>query len=166
MTFKPAEVALSLGVFALGIGVAVVTARLPAAGGYARIGPNAAPAVIAGGLMLLGIWLLYEALSGGWRQSVPDDPKTRGEHPFHLGAFVWVSVGLFVHMLLIHRAGFVLAGAALFTCVARGFGSARMARDFAIGLVMTLAVFLFFVYLLNVNLPAGWLKPILGTAGL
>jgi hypothetical protein len=29
-----------------------------------------------------------------------------------------------------------------------------------------MAVFLFFVRFLNVNLPAGWLQPILGTAGL
>jgi len=69
-------------------------------------------------------------------------------------------------MLLIHRAGFVLAQATLFTCVARGFGSAKLARDFAIGLVLGLSVFLFFVKFLNVNLPAGWLKPLLGGAGI
>jgi hypothetical protein len=50
--------------------------------------------------------------------------------------------------------------------VARGFGSVRLARDLGIGLVLGLAVFLFFVKFLNVNLPAGWLRPILGTAGL
>jgi len=60
----------------------------------------------------------------------------------------------------------VLAQAALFACVARGFGSTRPARDSAIGVVLGLAVFLFFVKFLNVNLPAGWLKPILGTAGI
>ena len=69
-------------------------------------------------------------------------------------------------MLLIHRAGFVLAQAALFVCVARGFGSVRPARDFAIGIALALGVFLFFVKFLNVNLPAGWLQPILGTAGI
>jgi hypothetical protein len=31
---------------------------------------------------------------------------------------------------------------------------------------MSLAIFLFFVKLLNVNLPAGWLTPILGGAGI
>jgi putative tricarboxylic transport membrane protein len=54
----------------------------------------------------------------------------------------------------------------LFACVARGFGSTRFARDLAVGLVLGLAVFLFFVRFLNVNLPAGWLLPILGGAGL
>jgi len=163
---KAAELALSLGVLTLGIGVAVGTAMLPSEGGYARVGPNVAPAMVAGGLILLGVWLLYEALSAGWRNSIPDEPAARGEHPFHPGAFVWVSLGLFAQMLLIHWAGFVLAAAVLFACVARGFGSVRLARDFAIGIVMGLGVFLFFVRFLNVNLPAGWLKPILGTAGI
>jgi putative tricarboxylic transport membrane protein len=166
MKAKPAELVISLAVLALGTAVAVGTTRLSGAGGYARIGPNAAPAVVAGGLVLLGLWLLYEALSGGWRNSIPDQPEARGEHRFYASAFIWVSVGLFAQMLLIHRAGFVLAQAALFACVARGFGSIRPARDFAIGIALALGVFLFFVKFLNVNLPAGWLKPILGTAGI
>jgi putative tricarboxylic transport membrane protein len=60
----------------------------------------------------------------------------------------------------------VIAATALFVCVARGFGSRRVARDVAIGLVMALGIFLFFVKLLNVNLPAGWLAPLLGGAGI
>jgi putative tricarboxylic transport membrane protein len=112
------------------------------------------------------LWLLYETLSGGWRHSRPAQPEARGEHPFHATAFVWVSLGLVAQMLLIHRAGFVLAQAALFASIARGFGSKRAARDFGIGLVLALAVFLFFVKFLNVNLPAGWLQPILGSAGI
>jgi putative tricarboxylic transport membrane protein len=166
MKYKPAELVLSLAVLVLGIAVAVGTSQLSSAGGYARIGPNVAPAVIAGGLILLGIWLSYEALSGGWRNAVPDVPEARGEHRFHVGAFIWVTVGLFAQILLIHTAGFVLAQAALFACVARGFGSVKLPRDFAIGLVLGLAVFLFFVKFLNVNLPAGWLGPILGGAGI
>ena len=157
---------LSLAVFALGIAVAIGAANLSGAGGYARIGPNVAPAFIAGGLIVLGCWLLYEALSGGWRAAIPDNAAERGEHDFYFAAFVWVSVGLLAQMLLIHRAGFMLAQAALFTCVARGFGSKRVVRDFAIGVVLGLAVFAFFVKFLNVNLPAGWLAPIMGGAGI
>jgi putative tricarboxylic transport membrane protein len=164
--YKPAEIALSLGVLALGIAVAIGTVLLPSHGGYARIGPNAAPAIVAGGLILLGLWLLYEAVSGGWRNARPDDPEDRGEHPLHLGAFLWVTGGIFAQILLIDRAGFVLAQPVLFTCVARGFGSTRAARDFAIGLILALAIFFFFVRFLNVNLPAGWLKPLLGGAGI
>jgi putative tricarboxylic transport membrane protein len=166
MKAKAAELILSLAVLILGIAVAVGASQLSSAGGYARIGPNAAPAVIAGGLILLGIWLVYEAITGGWRNAVPDDATERGEHSFHIGGFIWVSIGLIAQIFLIHTAGFVLAQASLLACVARGFGSAKLPRDFAIGLLLGLAVFLFFVKFLNVNLPAGWLQPILGGEGI
>ena len=155
-----AEIALSLGVVALGIGVAAVTATLPSEGGYARIGPNFIPAVVAAGIILLGLWLSYEAFTGGWRKPA-EEPEAFQRNPF-----LWVSGGLFAHMLLIGWAGFVVAGTALFLLVARGFGSRRLARDAAIAVALSLGIYLFFVKLLNVNLPAGWLAPILGGAGI
>ena len=161
-----AQVALSIGVLVLGVGVAVGTALLPGEGGYAKIGPNFMPGVVAVGLIVLGLWLLWEALAGGWRDAPPDDPRERGEHPFDAAAFAWVSAGLFAHMALIGSAGFIIAGTALFVGVARGFGSRRIARDAGIGVALSLGVFLFFVKLLNVNLPAGWLSPLLGGAGI
>jgi putative tricarboxylic transport membrane protein len=147
-------------VLALGVGSALVTASLPSEGGYAGIGPNFVPAMVAGGLIVLGAWLLFEALTGGWRNMAAHPDRFRAR------PFLWISAGLFAHMALIAAAGFVVAGALLFTCVARGFGSARAARDAAIGFALSLAVFLFFVRMLNVNLPAGWLQFILGQAGI
>jgi putative tricarboxylic transport membrane protein len=161
-----AELALSAGVLALGVFVAWAAAGLPGSRSYAAIGANFVPAIVGAGLVLLGIWLLAEHFTGGWRAREPDDAAERGEHTFRGGAFAWVSGGLFAQMALIHTAGFVPAAAALFACVARGYGSRRPARDAAIGLVLGLAVFVFFVRFLNVNLPAGWLKPVLGAAGI
>jgi putative tricarboxylic transport membrane protein len=155
-----AEIALSLGVVAMGIGVAAVTATLPSEGGYAGIGPNFIPAVVAAGIILLGVWLSIEAFTGGWRSTSEQAEK------FEPVPFVWVSAGLFAHMALIGWAGFVVAGTVLFLCVARGFGSRRPARDVAIALVFTVGIYLFFVKLLNVGLPAGWLAPFLGAAGI
>ena len=160
MARSGAEIALSLGVVALGIGVAAVTATLPSEGGYAGIGPNFIPAVVAGGIILLGIWLSIEAFGGGWRK------RDESAATFERRPFLWVSAGLFAHMALIAWAGFVIAGTVLFACVARGFGSRRLVRDLAIALIFTVGIYLFFVKLLNVNLPAGWLSPILGGAGI
>jgi putative tricarboxylic transport membrane protein len=161
-----AELVLSLAVLAIGAGASAVAFSLPETSGYARIGPNFMPKIVASGLTLLGVWLLAEHFTGGWREAVNDDPAARGEHPFAAAAFLWVSGGLFLQMALIHTGGFVIAAMALYACVARGFGSARFVRDLAIGLVLGLGVFLFFVRFLNVNLPAGWLQPLLGSAGL
>ena len=166
MRRSAAEISLSLGVLALGAAVAAVTASLPSEGGYAGIGPNFMPGLVAGGIVLLGLWLGYEAFSGGWRGAPPEEAVARGEHAFHAASFVWITAGLFAQMALIGGGGFVIAATALFACVARGFGSRRMARDAAFGLVLSLAIYLFFVRLLNVNLPAGWLSPVLGGAGI
>lgn len=163
---SPGELALSIGVLALGIAVSIATLLLPGEGGYARIGPNFMPAVVGAGLVAIGGWLLYEALTGGWRHRPGGVPEARGEHPFHRGAFVWVTAGLVAQTFLIGTAGFVLAGAVLVACVARGFGSRRPARDLVLGFTLALAAFLFFVKFLNVSLPGGWLAPFLGTAGL
>lgn len=161
-----AEIVLSLGVLALGLGASMVAFGLPEGGGYARIGPNFVPKLVAGALVLLGAWLLHDALRGGWREAVPDDPAARNDHAFVPSAFGWVAVGLAAQMVLIHTAGFPIAATALFACVARGFGSERFLRDAGIGFAIGIGVFLFFVKFLNVNLPAGWLQPILGQAGL
>jgi putative tricarboxylic transport membrane protein len=155
-----AEIALSLGVLALGIGVAAVTATLPSEGGYAGIGPNFIPAVVAAAIILLGLWLGFEAFTGGWRDAAEHDGV------FEASPFLWISAGLFAHMALIGWAGFVIAGTVLFVGVARGFGSRRLVRDLSIGLALALGIFVFFVKLLNVNLPAGWLAPLLGGAGI
>jgi putative tricarboxylic transport membrane protein len=124
------------------------------------------PGVVAFGLVACGLWLLYEVWTGGWRDRPSDDPAERGDHAFHAPGFLWITAGLFAHMALIAHAGFVIAGAALFAGVARGFGSKRVARDVGIGVSIALLVFLFFVRFLNVNLPAGWLAPLLGGAGI
>jgi putative tricarboxylic transport membrane protein len=146
-----AEIALSAGVLALGVGAAAVTATLSSEGGYAGIGPNFMPGLVSAGLVAIGVWLLYEALSGGWRSRV--------DHPggFEASAFLWVTAGLVAHMTLIAWAGFVLAGMVLFALVARGFASRRPLRDVAVGFVLSAAVYFFFTQVLNVSLPAGWL---------
>jgi len=160
------DLILSLAVVALGVFATAVAYQLPEVGGYARIGPNFMPKFVSAGLVFLGLWLLAEVFTGGWRERVPDDPVERGEHAFHAGAFAWISAGLFAQMALIHSGGFVIAAIVLYALVARGFGSTRWLRDAAIGLVLGVIVYLFFVRFLNVNLPAGWLQPLLGTAGL
>ena len=82
-----AELVISLGVLVLGIVATIVAWQLPEAGGYARIGPNFMPKIVSAGLILLGVWLLAEVFTGGWRDRVPDDAAERGEH-----AFMWVPL--------------------------------------------------------------------------
>lgn len=162
---RRAQVAVSIAVLALGAVAGVVAFALPGAGGYARVGPNVVPKAVAAGLVVLGAWLLHDALRGGWRAPVPDDPAERGDHAFVPAAFGWVLAGLLAQLALVRDAGFPVAAAALFACVARGFGSTRPLRDALVGLAIGIAAFLFFARLLGVGLPAGWLGPLLGGGG-
>ena len=59
-----AEIALSLGVLALGLGVAGVTATLPSEGGYSGIGPNFIPGVVGAGIVGLMVAALAARLPG------------------------------------------------------------------------------------------------------
>lgn len=159
------EFALSLALVALGGFVLLVARGMPSTGGFSGVGPGAMPHIVGTGLVIVGLWLLAERLTGGWRDAEPH-PTARGEHAFYLAGFVWVTAGLVAQMLLINTAGFVIAATALFIGVSRGFGSVRPLRDAILGFVIALGIFLFFVRFLNVNLPAGWLKPVLGAAGI
>jgi putative tricarboxylic transport membrane protein len=159
------ELAVSAALLVLGAFVLWAARGIPSIGGFSGVGPDAMPAIVGSGLVLVGLWLLAERLTGGWRQPEPH-PVERGEHAFLAPGFVWVSAGLAAQMLLINTAGFIIAATALFVSVARGFGSRRPLRDALLGFVISLAIFLFFVRFLNVGLPAGWLKPLVGAAGI
>lgn len=161
-----AEIGLSIAILIAGVAVFVTGANLSGNQGYSLVGPDMMPMVVGLGLAVLGIWLLLESVRGGWRNPEPDEPAARGDHPFMPGAFLWVLAGLIAQMALMQSAGFVVAAGVLFTCVARGFGSIHPVRDLVVGLMLGLAVFLFFVQFLNVNLPAGLLGSLFGTAGI
>jgi hypothetical protein len=158
------ELILSLASCA-GIFATAVAFQLPEAGGYARIGltscrRSSRRAIVSAS----GCWPRCSPAVGA---SASQTIRPSGASiAFLWGAFAWVSAGLFAQMALIQNAGFAIAAMVLYAAVARGFGSTRWARDLVIGLVLGVAVYLFFVRFLNVNLPAGWLRPLLGTAGI
>ena len=79
---RRAELIISLGVLAIGIFASVVAFPPARGGGYARIGPNFMPHVVAGVLILLGLWLLGEVFTGGWSDARRMTPIERGEHAF------------------------------------------------------------------------------------
>jgi putative tricarboxylic transport membrane protein len=147
------EAILALAVLLLGVFVAIETALLRTGPGYSAIGPKLFPWLVAAGLVLVGLALLREARSG------------EVEHPtgFELDAppLLLVTGGLVAQMLLMRPAGFVIASTVLFVAVARSFGSRRLVRDAAIGLVLCAAVHVAFTRGLGLALPAGALGALL-----
>jgi putative tricarboxylic transport membrane protein len=143
------QTGVGVGVLALAGIYAYGASTFPAETGYAGIGPRFFPGVVAALLALVGGLLLWQALSGGFRNF---DDSEAGNHPALRGG-LWVSAGIIANALLITKVGFVVAAMLLFVCVARGFGSTRPLRDAAYGALITLPVFWLFTKVLGVTLP-------------
>lgn len=151
------ELLLAVGIAAFGLFLAVQTSGIEVSPGYARVGPRVFPWLVSGVLMGLGLWLARDAWTRRW---VSED-SVEGAPAFDWHAFLLIGVGLILQMLLIDRAGFVTASTVLFVCVARAFGSRRILHDTAIGLVLTVIVYVGFTHGLGLDLPAGVLTGIL-----
>lgn len=158
-SLKRADVWLALGVIALGAFMLFQTAQIPVAVNYARVGPRVFPWFVSGVLVLLGIAVLCDALTGRW---IKDEADAEDLPPPNLVSFLWLAVGLALYLLTIKYAGFAIASALLFTCVARAFASNRLAFDLALGLALGIAVYAGFHHGLGLTLPGGILEPILG----
>jgi putative tricarboxylic transport membrane protein len=148
------EAILAGFVLLLGLFVAVETATLRAGPGYAAIGPKLFPWLVAAGLLLVGVALLYEARAGAVAQPVGFE--------LDLPPALAVTIGLVLQMVLMKPAGFVIATAVMFVAVTYAFGSRRFALNAAVGLVLCLATYVAFTRGLGLVLPAGVLATLLG----
>ena len=158
--------AVAAGVLALGLLLAGGAITIPSAAGYAGVGPNFLPWVVAIGLLLCGGFLAWEALSGGFRQMDDLDGAEHGHWP----GFAWVTAGILANAALITTLGFILSCALCFVLAVHGFKSAEGRLDLSvrawvtyalIGMAIAAPVFWMFTQALAINLPGltntGWL---------
>jgi putative tricarboxylic transport membrane protein len=148
------EAVLAGFILLLGAFVAVETALLRTGPGYAAIGPKLFPWLVAAGLLLVGVALLYEARAGAVAHPAGfqlDLPPT-----------LIVTGGLVLQMVLIKPLGFVIATAVLFVAIAYALGSRRVLVNAAIGLVLCALTYVAFTRGLGLVLPAGMLGELLG----
>ena len=134
--------------------------------GYAGVGPNFLPWVVAGVLALCGAWLIYEAHSGGWRQM--DEPSGAAQGDWV--ALAWVAAGIAANAALLTNIGFILSCTVCFMLAVRGLrgsegkphGGARAGvLDFVTGFLIAAPAYWLFTKVLGINLPGltatGWL---------
>jgi putative tricarboxylic transport membrane protein len=134
--------------------------------GYGGVGPNFLPWVVAGVLAVCGVWLLWQAFTGGFRQLDPASGAERGDWP----AFAWLSAGVLANAALITTAGFVLSCGLCFVLAVRGLrlsegkpagGLRQTGVDAVVGLLIAAPVYWLFTKLLAINLPglsaSGWI---------
>jgi putative tricarboxylic transport membrane protein len=160
------QAAVSAGVVVLALGLVTGAVGIPSAAGYAGVGPNFLPWVVAIGLLVCGVFLGWEAVSGGFRQM--EDPD--GDEHGHWPGFVWVSAGILANAALITTIGFIFSCALCFMLAVRGFKSAEgrldlslraWVTDLLIGMAISAPVYWMFTKALAIGLPGltstGWL---------
>lgn len=150
------EALIAIGLLAFAGVVFWQTLAIPVSPLYSRVGPTVFPYMTAGGLALLALLLLVQAIRGGWQ---PDDER---EVALDWRALGFVAAGLVVNVALIDRVGFTAASTLLFVLVAYGFGSRQTLRDALIGFVLALVAYFGFARLLGVNIGAGVVERLLG----
>jgi putative tricarboxylic transport membrane protein len=117
------------------------------------VGPTAMPYVVGTGLAVLGLAHLVVA----FKEGLPKPEAADGR------ALLWIGGGLVGLIACIALGGgFIVATTILFACTARGFGRDALIVDIVIGAVLATVIYLLFLQLLTLALPAGPLERLLG----
>jgi putative tricarboxylic transport membrane protein len=156
---------IGAGVLALAALLAYGAVGISSEAGYSGVGSNFLPWVVAGMLAICGVWLIWQARSGGFRDAEEPSGAEHGDWR----AFAWVSAGLLANAMLITRIGFILSCALCFVLAARGLRLAEgrpvtvpvTVRDALMGAAIAAPVYWMFTKLLSINLPgltaSGWI---------
>jgi putative tricarboxylic transport membrane protein len=101
--------------------------------------------VVAAGLLLTAGWMFLEDLLRRQASAAGIDWR----------AFTLLVLALFVTLILLEPAGFILAAAVLFVLVARAFNSRKLLLDAILGTALSLCVYFAFTRGLGLVLPRG-----------
>ena len=157
---------VGIGALIIGALMAYGATFISSQAGYAGVGPNFLPWVVAAVLVVCGGWLIFEARSGGFRQM--DEPS--GAATADWPAFVWVLGGVLANAALLTTLGFILSCTLCFMLAVRGLrqsegkthgGMRGLVIDFVTGFLIAAPAYWLFTKLLGINLPGltstGWL---------
>ncbi|MDP4822828.1 MAG: tripartite tricarboxylate transporter TctB family protein [Aestuariivirgaceae bacterium] len=148
-----AGLTIGLGFLALAAILALDAATMQVPPNYARVGPQVFPYIVASGMGLCGLRLIWEALRDAQNAHVP--PVTDWK------AVLVIGLALASQYFLLKPLGFVFSALVLFMAITHSFGSHKYARDVLVGLVLALAAYTGFRYGLGIALPPGLLKGLL-----
>ena len=129
--------------------------------GSSIVSPQTFPYMVAAFTSLVGFILILDVLRGRLGTPEGDEPGDPfvGAN-FKTMAIIAAAIGL--HVILLEIAGYVIAATVCFFGVAYGFGSRKYLKDFGISLAFALIVYFSFTKGLNINLPSGFFKGVLG----
>jgi len=120
------------------------------------VSPKLFPYIVGIFLLILSIGLIIQVLRG--KIATPEG-ETEGKpiEKSNYKSFLTVLSSIVVFMLLIQRAGFVIASTITYFGITLAFGVANKIKAIVIAALFSLIVYETFTRFLNVDLPAGWL---------
>ena len=158
---RDGEAWVALGVVGLGLFFLVGSLNIRVQPSYATIGPRFFPTTVGLGLIGCGLWTLAARVLGV-RRHVGNRTDTHAEASSETALqwvpFLMVAGALMAYVVLLPRAGFVLASALLFGVSAYALGSRRVVRNAVVGLAFAAVVYLAFTRGLGLYLPESALE--------
>ena len=151
---------LALWAAAFGLLIIWQTTQIRLTPAYSKVGPRVIPYIVGAGLVIVGAWLAYEALTGRAAAASADSEDADPTLPTDWRTVGLLALALLAYLFLIEPVGFIIASTALFVGAAFAMGSRRLARDIVIGIVMATILYVVFNRGLGLSLPAGILEGI------
>lgn len=149
----------------VGLGLAVGALTIPGEAGYGGVGPNFLPWLVATVLLVCGVLIVREAVTGGFRDMAEPSGAPQAWWP----GLVWVSAGLLANAALITTIGFILSCTLCYLLAVQGLrraqgqamGAGSIGIDAVTGALIAAPVFWTFTKFLAINLPGltptGWI---------
>ena len=160
------QTVVGVGVLLTGLLLGFGAISISSEAGYGGVGPNFLPWLVSVVLTICGLFMLWEARSGGFRELDAPSGAASGYWP----AFVWVSAGLLLNAALITTLGFILSCTMCYVLAVQGLRRASGApsnapktwlMDVITGFLIAAPVFWMFTKFLAINLPGitatGWI---------
>jgi putative tricarboxylic transport membrane protein len=148
------DLGIAIGVVVLGLIAAWQTTEIPQSA-YAAVGPRAFAWTTSAMLIVMGLFLVKDALSGGWSHETDDF----GEVDWPGG--LWLVGGLAINAALIDVIGFILSSTCLVIFTAKAFGSTNLVRDAIIGFVLAFVAYVGFDRVLGYKIGSGLIEALI-----
>lgn len=142
-------VLFSLGLIGLGSFIGFETLSIPAGPEYVAVGPRSFPAFIGGGLVLMGLVLIWGLVRSS-REGGADEALL-----YDWRAVLLIAAAFGAQILVLKWLGWIPTAALLFFSVTKAFGGNRTWATLVIGFVLACITYVVFSHVLGLSLPLG-----------
>lgn len=139
----------SLALIGLGSFIGIETMNIPAGPEYVAVGPRSFPTFIGGGLVMVGLVLMWGLRRSRTQAAAEDAPM------YDWKAVLIIAAAFGAQILVLKWLGWIPTAVLLFFCITKAFGGHRTKATLLIGLVLACITYVVFSHVLGLSLPLG-----------